>query len=392
MTATLPSREWTQRADLAALVSALGADNVRWVGGAVRDTLLGAPVRDIDAATPLRPEEVIERCKAAGIRTVPTGIDHGTITALLDGGPVEVTTLRHDVSTDGRRATVAFASDWREDAARRDFTINALYAHPETLQISDYFGGLDDLDARRVRFIGDPHERIREDHLRILRYYRFQACFGSALDEAAEDACAELAPTMKGLSRERVAMELLAILALPDPAPTIARMRARGVLPVILPEAGSSQIAALERLIESEARFGMQGDPITRLAALIPAVDGVADNVAARLRLSRRHRDLLGCLARRQPTDSEAAKALAYAEGSECAVGRLILEGHDPRPLDGWDVPDLPLKGGQIVARGLAGPDVSKALREVEARWIAEDFPGRSRVLELLDAVLAERD
>ncbi len=392
MTATLPSREWTQRADLAALVSALGADNVRWVGGAVRDTLLGAPVRDIDAATPLRPEEVIERCKAAGIRTVPTGIDHGTITALLDGGPVEVTTLRHDVSTDGRRATVAFASDWREDAARRDFTINALYAHPETLQISDYFGGLDDLDARRVRFIGDPHERIREDHLRILRYYRFQARFGSALDEAAEDACAELAPTMKGLSRERVAMELLAILALPDPAPTIARMRARGVLPVILPEAGSSQIAALERLIESEARFGMQGDPITRLAALIPAVDGVADNVAARLRLSRRHRDLLGCLARRQPTDSEAAKALAYAEGSECAVGRLILEGHDPRPLDGWDVPDLPLKGGQIVARGLAGPDVSKALREVEARWIAEDFPGRSRVLELLDAVLAERD
>ena len=392
MTATFPSREWTQRADLAALVSALGADNVRWVGGAVRDTLLGAPVRDIDAATPLRPEEVIERCKAAGIRTVPTGIDHGTITALLDGGPVEVTTLRHDVSTDGRRATVAFASDWREDAARRDFTINALYAHPETLQISDYFGGLDDLDARRVRFIGDPHERIREDHLRILRYYRFQARFGSALDEAAEDACAELAPTMKGLSRERVAMELLAILALPDPAPTIARMRARGVLPVILPEAGSSQIAALERLIESEARFGMQGDPITRLAALIPAVDGVADNVAARLRLSRRHRDLLGCLARRQPTDSEAAKALAYAEGSECAVGRLILEGHDPRPLDGWDVPDLPLKGGQIVARGLAGPDVSKALREVEARWIAEDFPGRSRVLELLDAVLAERD
>ena len=392
MTATLPSREWTQRADLAALVSALGADNVRWVGGAVRDTLLGAPVRDIDAATPLRPEEVIERCKVAGIRTIPTGIDHGTITALLDGGSVEVTTLRHDVSTDGRRATVAFASDWREDAARRDFTINALYAHPETLQISDYFGGLDDLDARRVRFIGDPHERIREDHLRILRYYRFQARFGSALDEAAEDACAELAPTMKGLSRERVAMELLAILALPDPAPTIARMRARGVLPVILPEAGSSQIAALERLIESEARFGIQGDPITRLAALIPAVDGVADNVAARLRLSRRHRDLLGCLARRQPTDSEAAKALAYAEGSECAVGRLILEGYDPRPLDGWDVPDLPLKGGEIVARGLAGPDVSKALREVEARWIAEDFPDRSRVLELLDAVLAGRD
>lgn len=388
----MPSVDWTQRADLAALVAALGADNVRWVGGAVRDTLLGHPVKDIDAATPLRPEEVIERCKAAGISTVPTGIDHGTITALPGGGPVEVTTLRHDVSTDGRRATIAFAQDWREDAARRDFTINALYAHPETLEISDYFGGLDDLDARRVRFIGDPRERIREDHLRILRYYRFQARFGSALDEAAEDACAELAPTMKGLSRERVAMELLAILALSDPAPTIARMRTRGVLPVILPEACASQIAALERLIASEARYDMSGDPITRLAALIPAVDGVADGVAARLRLSRRQRELLVCLARRQPTDSDQARALAYAEGSECAIGRLLLEGSDPRSLGEWEVPDLPLKGGEIVARGLAGPEVSRTLRAVEARWIAEGFPDRARVLELLDAVLAERD
>ena len=386
----MPSVDWTQRADLAALVAALGADNVRWVGGAVRDTLLGHPVKDIDAATPLRPEEVVERCKAAGISTVPTGIDHGTITALPGGGPVEVTTLRHDVSTDGRHATIAFAQDWREDAARRDFTINALYAHPETLDISDYFGGLEDLDARRVRFIGDPRERIREDHLRILRYYRFQARFGSALDEAAEEACAELAPTMKGLSRERVAMELLAILALPDPAPTIARMRTRGVLPVILPEAGTSQIAALERLIASEARFEMSGDPITRLAALIPAVDGVADGVAARLRLSRRQRELLGCLARRQPTDSGTAKALAYAEGSECAIGRLLLGGDDPRGLSGWEVPDLPLKGGEIVARGLSGPEVSRTLREVEARWIAEGFPDRSRVLELLDEVLGQ--
>ena len=163
MVEVLPKAEWTQRADLAALATALGAQNIRWVGGAVRDTLLGHRVKDIDAATPLRPEEVVEACKAAGIRTVPTGIDHGTITALLDGGPVEVTTLRHDVSTDGRRATVAFAQDWREDAARRDFTINALYVDPQTLEIFDYFGGLDDLDARRVRFIGDPHQRIRED-------------------------------------------------------------------------------------------------------------------------------------------------------------------------------------------------------------------------------------
>ena len=391
MVEVLPKAEWTQRADLAALATALGAQNIRWVGGAVRDTLLGHRVKDIDAATPLRPEEVVEACKAAGIRTVPTGIDHGTITALLDGGPVEVTTLRHDVSTDGRRATVAFAQDWREDAARRDFTINALYVDPQTLEIFDYFGGLDDLDARRVRFIGDPHQRIREDHLRILRYYRFQARFGADLDEAAEEACAELAPTMKGLSRERVAMELMAILALPDPAPTIARMRARGVLPVILPEAGTSQIAALQRLIETEARFEAEGRALVRLAALIPAVESVAESVAARLRLSRKDRDCLACLAGARDADGDAPKALAYSHGGTCAAGRLLLIGADPRPLEDWEIPDLPLKGGEIVQRGLSGADVSRMLRKVEARWIEEDFPDRERVLGLLEEELSDR-
>ncbi len=387
----LPAAEWTQRTDLAALVAALGAQNVRWVGGAVRDTLLNAPVKDIDAATPLHPDQVIERCQAAGIRTVPTGIDHGTITALLDSGPVEVTTLRKDVSTDGRRATVAFAKDWQDDAARRDFTINALYADPETLELFDYFDGLIDLEARRVRFIGDPHQRIGEDHLRILRYYRFQARFGSALDDAAEDACAQLAPTMKGLSRERVAMELLAILALPDPAPTIARMKARGVLPVILPEAGTSQIAALERLIATERSFALDSDPFTRLAALLPPVEAIAQSVAARLRLSRKHRDLLACLAQRQAEDGAAAMALTYHEGSECAIGRLALAGEDPRELIDWKIPQLPLKGGEIVQHGISGPEVSRVLRAVETRWIMENFPGRARVLELLQEELSIR-
>src|SRR5688500_10753266 len=179
--ATLPAAEWTRREDLAALVAALGAENVRWVGGAVRDTLLGLPVKDVDAATLHRPEEVIARLEAAGIRALPTGIDHGTVTAGLPGGNVEATTRRRDFSADGRRATVAFASDWRDDAARRDFTLNALYAHPDTLAIDDWFGGIEDLAARRIRFIGDPRERIREDHLRILRYYRFQARFGGEL-------------------------------------------------------------------------------------------------------------------------------------------------------------------------------------------------------------------
>ena len=213
----------------------------------MRDTLLGAEVHDVDCATLHTPDKVIDLCREAGIRTVPTGIDHGTVTAVLDDGPVEITTLRLDVATDGRRATVAFASDWREDAARRDFTINALYAHPETLEISDYFGGLDDLDDRRVRFIGDARERIAEDHLRIMRYYRFQARFGAELDHEAEEACAELSSTLKGLSRERVADELLRLLALPDPGATVERMFTRGVLPVILPETCNNHISALAR-------------------------------------------------------------------------------------------------------------------------------------------------
>ncbi|MEE3154645.1 MAG: CCA tRNA nucleotidyltransferase, partial [Pseudomonadota bacterium] len=178
MTTTLPATDWTARDNLARLVDALGPDDIRWVGGCVRDTLLGLASNDIDAATRHLPATVIDRCKAAGIRTIPTGIDHGTVTAVFDDGNVEITTLRRDVETDGRHATIAFSQEWRDDAARRDFTINALYAHPLTLVVDDYFGGLDDLAARRVRFIGDAATRIREDHLRILRYFRFATRFG----------------------------------------------------------------------------------------------------------------------------------------------------------------------------------------------------------------------
>src|SRR5690606_38308115 len=290
---SLPAAEWTRRQDLAALVAALGADAVRWVGGAVRDTLLGEEVSDVDAATIHRPEAVIERLTAAGIRAIPTGIDHGTVTAVLPGGAVEVTTLRRDVSTDGRRATVAFSTEWRDDAARRDFSINALYASPRTLEVHDWFGGLEDLAARRVRFIGDARQRIREDHLRILRYFRFQARFGSELDDEAEQACAELAPTLKGLSRERVAMELLNLLALPDPSATVARMERIGVLPVVLPESGAAGVAALEALIAQERAQGVAPDPLRRLAALLPADPRTADQVAARLRLSATQRKRL---------------------------------------------------------------------------------------------------
>ncbi len=384
---TLPAAHWTTRADLAALVAALGADHVRWVGGAVRDTLLSHGVKDIDAATTHRPEQVVALCHAAGIRTVPTGIDHGTVTALLPGGPVEVTTLRHDVSTDGRRATVAFADDWRDDAARRDFTINALYAHPQTLDVSDYFGGLDDLAQRRVRFIGDARQRIREDHLRILRYFRFQARFGALADGEAEAACADLAATLKGLSRERVAMEMLAILALPDPLDTITRMARLGVLEMVLPETGAAELATLEALLQAEAAFAQPPAPLRRMAALLPADAPLAEKVAARLKLSKDQRRHIGVLAGREAGD---VRALAYAHGPDAARDLALLAGVDPAPLAGWEVPTLPLKGGEIVARGVgAGPEVARVLRAVERRWVAEGFPPRVRVEELLDEELS---
>jgi poly(A) polymerase len=389
--ATLPAAPWTQREDLAALVRALGAENMRWVGGAVRDTLLGLPVKDVDAATLHRPEDVIARLEQAGIRALPTGIDHGTVTAVLPGGNVEVTTLRRDVSTDGRRATVAFATDWREDAARRDFTINALYAHPDTLEIDDWFGGLEDLAAHRIRFIGDARERIREDHLRILRYYRFQARFGGVLDTEAEEACAELAPTLKGLSRERVAMELLNLLALPDPAPTVERMEKRGVLPVVLPEAGARGSAALEALVAEERRQGVAPDPPRRLAALLPPDPYLAEAVAARLRLSAAQRKRLVTAADRAGGGPGDAHALAYRLGREQAVDRLLLAGAAVAPLTDWGIPQFPLKGGEIVARGVsAGPEVARILRAIEDRWVAEGFPPRERVLELLRETLGD--
>ncbi len=378
---------WMKRDDLAALFAALGAGNARYVGGAVRDTLLGLTVKDIDAATVLLPHEVMARLEAAGIRAVPTGIDHGTVTAVLPGGPVEITTLRRDVSTDGRHATVAFATEWQDDAARRDFTINALYADPASGEVFDWFGGLTDLAARRVRFIGDAQSRIREDHLRILRYFRFQARFGGQNPDAeAESACAALAPTLKGLSRERVGMEMMNLLGLPDPAPTVARMGELGVLAVVLPEADPAALAAL---VAEEARQHAAPDALRRLAALLPAQPALAEQVASRFRLSGAQKKRLALAAARASGECEP-RALAYRLGREAALDRLLLSGVDSAALAGWDIPQFPLKGGQIVARGVgAGPEVARILHAVETRWIAEGFPDETRVSALLDAELA---
>ncbi|MDE1466314.1 CCA tRNA nucleotidyltransferase [Aurantiacibacter sp. D1-12] len=391
--AKLPNADWTKRADLAQLVAILGAENLRWVGGVVRDTLLGSDVHDVDTATTLLPDEVMERLKAAGIKPVPTGIDHGTVTAVLPEGNVEITTLRKDVATDGRRATVAFASEWKDDAARRDFTINALFAHPETLEISDYFGGLDDLAARRVRFIGDACERIREDHLRILRYYRFQSRFGAELDAKAEEACAELASTLKGLSRERVASELLNLLKTAAAPATLSRMHDQGVLQVILPEVSAEDIARFSSLVDEEAKQGFEPVEIRRMAALLPADAKVREQVAARLRLSnvqRKHLVRLAELDAAQVDTADAARALAYREGNSLAIDKLLIDGADTSPLQGWEAPEFPLKGGEIVAHGVAaGPEVARILQAIENRWIEERFPAREAVLCMLEEELA---
>ncbi len=388
MTLTLPAADWTRREDLAMLVAALGPGNARYVGGAVRDTLLGIPVKDVDLATPLEPNVVMRRLKEAAIQVVPTGIEHGTVTAVLPQGSVEITTLRHDVSTDGRRATVAFASDWQDDAARRDFTINALYADPATGEIFDWFGGLDDLAARRVRFIGDPHQRIREDHLRILRYFRFQARFGSMpADAPSESACAELAAMLKGLSRERVGMEMMNLLSLADPAPTVARMAELGVLEVVLPEA---DVAALAALVAEEARQQIAPDALRRLAALLPAEVQLAEAVASRFRLSGAQKKRLALAAARDGTEGEA-RPLAYRLGVDAALDRLLIAGADTAALSGWVIPEFPLKGGEIVARGIkAGPEVARVLRRVESGWIAAGFTD-AVIPALLDAELSEQ-
>lgn len=255
MKRSLPDLDWRKRPGLDRLLAALDAHKgmARYVGGAVRDSLLGLPVADVDIATMHDPQTVMKLLDAAGIKSVPTGIEHGTVTAVLDGWPVEITTLRRDVATDGRRAVIAYSTDWREDAARRDFTINALYADPLSGEVSDYFGGLEDLRTGQIRFIGNAADRIDEDHLRILRYFRFLARFGKA-DPTAEayQVCVTKAPSLMALSRERIADELLKLLASEAPVPALRLMVDGNIFNPILPEVEAAGVDRVAMLIERE--------------------------------------------------------------------------------------------------------------------------------------------
>ncbi len=373
----LDAAKWRRRRGIGRILDTLAGDAgmVRYVGGAVRDELLDIPISDVDFATRFRPEDVVKRLEKARIKAVPTGIAHGTVTAIADGQPVEVTSLRSDVSTDGRRATVAFTDDWQADASRRDFTINALYADPQTGEIFDYFGGLDDLRERRVRFIGDPLVRIAEDHLRILRFFRFHARFGQGDPEPAGlKACTARANDLMALSRERIADEVHKILSLPDPSVTVALMIDRGIFAPVLPEI--TDPAPLIALIADERAASVAPDAIRRLAALLPRDRDVAATVGSRLKLSNKAKKRLTLAAE---TDlSDGPQALGYWIGKDSAIDRLLLAG-DPvaaASLADWSPPRLPLSGGQLIARGLTeGPTIARTLKEVERAWVAAGFP-----------------
>jgi poly(A) polymerase len=392
MAMRLDADGWRQKRGVGRILKALGSKQglIRYVGGAVRDELLGLPVNDVDFATRLRPDEVIARLEKAHIKAVPTGIDHGTVTAVADGQPAEVTTLRADVSTDGRRATVAFTDDWMADASRRDFTINALYADPETGEVHDYFGGLDDLKARRVRFIGDPLVRIAEDHLRILRFFRFHARFGEGEPDAeALDACVARANDLMALSRERIADELVKLLALPDPAATLALMIARGILRPVLPEMEEAE--RLRALIAAEAESGFEPDAIRRLSSLLPRDPDAAAKIATRLKLSNKARKRIGLAAE---TDlGENPQALAYWIGAESAADRLLLAGRteDAAALVEWPVPRLPISGGQLIKRGVPqGPLVARTLQAIERHWVAAGFPEGEAFKQIVVETIAD--
>ena len=393
----LPPGRFDDRPGFRRLARILGtqADESRVVGGAVRDALAGLPVSDIDFATRLKPDEVLARLAAAGIRAVPTGLRHGTVTAILHDAPYEITTLRADVATDGRHAIVAFTDDWQADAARRDFTINALYANPATGEVWDWFGGAADLASGTVRFIGDPYVRIAEDHLRILRFFRFSARFAATLEPQGLAACAARANDLMALSRERIRDELLKLLAAPRATPVVEAMIAHGLFRPILPEVGPEAGARLAGLAAAEAAAGVAPDGLRRLAALLPPRPQLAADIGARLRLSRAASRRLGAALGWQAPVPGDPRALAHAVGGEAALDRMLLAA-DPRAaqwagvLASWRAPRMPVSGKDLIAMGVApGPDVSRLLRDVEQRWVEAGFPAdRAEALALARATL----
>jgi poly(A) polymerase len=394
------------RAVIAALEAAGGAGCARFVGGCVRNAVLKRPVDDIDIATTLTPEAVTKALTDAGLKAVPTGIDHGTVTAVAQGRPFEITTLRRDVETDGRRAVVAFTTDWAEDAQRRDFRLNALYADPDGALRDPTAGGLADARAGRIVFVGDAETRIREDALRILRFFRFQAWYGRGEPDAAGlAACAALRGLIGGLSAERVSAELLKLLAAEDPREAVRLMAKAGVLAEVLPEAQG--LSRFERLVAIETEMLFSEDALLRLASLLPSDPALGAALAERLRLSNAQRDRLAAALAPTPRlvswmSPREARQLVYRLGVEAFCDRATLAwAASERPAAAvqwrallplarsWTAPRFPLSGEEVMAAGVPkGPLVGEVMREVEAWWVDNDFPqDKLALIERLKAV-----
>lgn len=401
---------WLNDPQLQKLLAALNADGeeARVAGGAVRNALLGEPVADVDIATTNVPDETVRRAEAAGFKPVPTGAEHGTITVIAGGKPFEVTTLRADVETDGRRAKVVFGRDWQLDAERRDFTINALYAKADG-SVVDLVGGLADLESRMLRFIGDADTRIREDYLRILRFFRFFAWYGKGRPDAEGlKACARLKSGLERLSAERVWSELKKLLSAPDPSRALLWMRQSGVLTAVLPESEKWGIDAIHALVRAEADLGWPADPLLRLAAIVPPDAARMKALGERLRLSNVESERLiqwAATPKLEPalTEGELAKRL-YRGDRQGMVDRLRLdlasargraEQEDKALIEAagfyrllnfaekWQKPEFPLRGGDLSPLGVEGPRLGALLKALENDWVGSGFSlGRDALLE----------
>ena len=381
--------DWSDITGLPELMQALdpnGEGLARLVGGCVRDRLLGVPVSDIDLATSLLPEDVMARLASAGLKSIPTGLAHGTVTAMVVGRPFEVTTLRRDEATDGRHAEVAFTDDWAEDARRRDFTINAFYSDPLTGEVFDPVGGEADLRPPVVRFIGDADARIQEDYLRILRYFRFFARFGGEADGTALAACGRQKMGLMALSRERIASELLKILGAVDPSGALSAMESIDLFSAFLPDYQRGSAAAMRDLVAAERRLSVAPHPLRRLSLILPVQSTRVRAIAAQLKMAKAIGDYLAALAEARlavrADEGAPIGGLFYRYGHDEIMDALLLErgalvsADDWHNFQTWQRPTFPIKGGDLIERGVpTGPLVSQTLRSVESAWIAAGFP-----------------
>ncbi len=368
-----------------AALEAVRPGGARYVGGCVRNTLRGLPAEDIDIATQIMPEQVIAALETAGIRAIPTGIEHGTVTAVHDGVPVEITTLRRDVETDGRRAVVAFTEDWAEDAARRDFRMNAIYAGADGTLHEVVPGSVADALAGRVIFIGEADQRLTEDYLRILRFYRFNAWYGAGIDPDGQAACARQKGGLGRIAAERIWKELKRTLAAPDPSAAMLAMEEAGVLGVVLPPASA---ALLPGLIAAENQAGLKPEPMRRLMALLPRRQRDVGEVSARLKLSKEEAVRLAAWADAALPHVLGGNKTALAEifyrfTPAAALDRAAIEAASGAPGDLagvarlaaiWQRPKFPLGGPDALAAGLRGPTIGAALGQLEEAWIASGF------------------